>query len=181
QAEDGIRDRNVTGVQTCALPIYSFGPLLANLAHPGAGIMSPAIIEEDYKQMEEGKDPDTYINQNPVGTGLFKLENWTPGEEIILSKFDDYHDEQANLDQVTFKVMPEESSRIANLLSGTIDVAHDIETGSVTQIKNEEGVYLVQQPSFTLNYVGFNTQKEPFDDMKVRQAISKAIDKESII
>src|SRR5690625_2626360 len=56
---------------------YAFAPLLANLAHTGTGIMSPAIIEEDYAQMEDDGDPDAYINLNLAGTGPFKYEDWT--------------------------------------------------------------------------------------------------------
>src|SRR5699024_12705085 len=58
-------------------------PLLANLAHSGTGITSANIIEKDYPQMEEGGDVDTYINQNPVGTGPFVFEEWKIGRAHV--------------------------------------------------------------------------------------------------
>src|SRR5699024_2901515 len=59
---------------------YSFAPLLANLAHYSGGIVSPTAAEE------HGKD----LGQNPVGTGKFKFEEWTPGSEVVLSTYEDY-------------------------------------------------------------------------------------------
>lgn len=160
---------------------YSYGPLLANLAHSGTAIMSPNIIEEDYKQLEEGGDVDAYINQNPVGTGPFKFEEWTPGEKVVLVRNDDYWGETAKLDSVTFKVVDEQSSRVAELETGVSHVADNIGPNNVSRVEGTDGIHVVQEPSVSLNYIGFNTQKEPFDDVRVRQAVSMAIDKDEII
>lgn len=160
---------------------YPYAPLLANLAHNGTGIMSPAIIEEDYAQMEEGGDPDAYINQNPVGTGPFEFEEWTPGEKVVLSRYDDYWGEKAKLDTATFKVVSEQSSRVAELESGTSHVADAIGPNNVSRVEGMQDASVLQAPSVSLSYVGFNVEQEPFDDVRVRQAISHAIDKDEII
>ncbi|HLR60828.1 MAG TPA: glutathione ABC transporter substrate-binding protein [Lentibacillus sp.] len=160
---------------------YPYAPLLANLAHSGTGIMSPNIIEKDYAQMEEGGDVDTYINQNPVGTGPFVFEEWTPGESVVLTRNDNYWGKPAKLDSVTFKVVTEQSSRIAELETGTSHVADAIGPNNVSRVEGMPNAKVVQEPSVSLSYVGFNVQKAPFDDQKVRQAISMAINKEEII
>lgn len=160
---------------------YPYAPLLANLAHSGTAIMSPAVIEEDYKQMEEGGDPDTYVNQNPVGTGPFKYENWTPGESVVLTRNEEYWGEPAKLDSVTFKVVTEQSARIAELETGVSHVADAIGPNNVSRVEGSDVANVLQEPSVSLAYVGFNVQKEPFDDVRVRQAISMAIDKQEII
>ena len=84
---------------------YPFSPLPAHLAHNGGGIISPAVIEEDYAAIEAGEDPGSVINEKPYGTGFFKFEEWQPGTQITLVKNDDYWGEQALLDSVTFKVV----------------------------------------------------------------------------
>src|SRR5690625_5489181 len=151
--------------------------------------MSPKIIEEDYDQMdvedaddideeevaEEG-DPDAYINQNPAGTGPFKYEEWTPGEKVVLSRYDDYWGEPAKLDSVEFKVVDEQSSRIAELETGESHVADGIGPDNIDRVNSMENASALQVPSVSLNYIGLNVQKEPFDDVKVRQAVSMAID-----
>ncbi|MCM3740363.1 glutathione ABC transporter substrate-binding protein [Oceanobacillus luteolus] len=160
---------------------YPYAPLLANLAHSGAAIMSPNIIQEDYAQFEDGGDADSYINQNPVGTGPFVFESWTPGESVVLTRNDEYWGEPAKLDSVTFKVVSEQSARIAELETGVSHVADNIGPNNISRVEGADGVHVLQEPSVRLDYVGFNAQKEPFDDVRVRQAISMAIDKQQII
>lgn len=160
---------------------YPYAPLLANLAHSGTGIMSPKIIEEDYAQLEDGGDVDAHINKNPIGTGPFKLDEWKAGEEVVISRNDDYWGEKAKLDTATFKVVSEQSSRVAELETGVAHVADQIGPNNISRVDKAEGMSALQEPSTSLSYVGFNMKKEPFDDKKVRQAISMAIDKEEIV
>ncbi|MFC2949006.1 glutathione ABC transporter substrate-binding protein [Virgibacillus sediminis] len=160
---------------------YPFSPLPSHLAHPGGGMVSPAVIEEDYAAMEEGEEPGSYINENPIGTGYFKFESWEPGSEIVLVKNEDYWNGEAKLDSVTFRVVPEDQTRIAELLNGDVHISNPLSPSDVAQVENEDGVRVNRQGSVSTNYIGFNTQKEPFDDVRVRQAISMAIDKEQII
>lgn len=161
---------------------YEYAPLLANLAHTGTAIMSPDSIDEDYEAMEEDdEDPDSYINKNPAGTGPFEYDDWTPGEEVVLKRNDDYWGDNANLDSVAFKVVDEQSTRIAELDSGETDVADAIGSDNVSRVEEDPDSDVLQEPSAGLSYVGFNTQKEPFDDKKVRQAVSMAIDNEELV
>ncbi|WP_163581627.1 glutathione ABC transporter substrate-binding protein [Gracilibacillus saliphilus] len=160
---------------------YPYAPLLANLAHDGTGIMSPAIIDEDYAQLEDGGDVDGYINQNPTGTGPFELEDWSPGESITLTKNEDYWGDPAKLDSVTFKVVSEQSSRVAELETGVSHVADQIGPNNISRVDNLADASVLQAPSVSVSYIGFNMQKEPFDDEKVRQAISMAVNKDEII
>lgn len=160
---------------------YPYAPLLANLAHNGTGIMSPAIIEEDYAQLEEGGDVDSYINQNPVGTGPFEYEEWTPGEKLVLKRNENYWGDAAKLDTVTFKVVSEQSSRIAELESGVSHIADAIGPNNVSRVEGMADADVLQAPSVSLSYVGFNVQSEPFDDERVRKAVSMAINKDEII
>lgn len=172
---------------------YAYAPLLSNLAHTGTGIMSPKIIEEDYAQMttdnnnngdgevaEEG-DPDAYINQHPAGTGPFKYVEWVPGEKVVLERNDDYWGDTAKLDTVEFKVVSEQSSRIAELETGGSDVADGIGPNNISRVEGMADASVLQEPSVSLDYVGINVEAEPFDDVKVRQAVSMAINKEEII
>src|SRR5690625_3983982 len=155
--------------------------------------MSPKIIEEDYAQLdpsggddanddevaEEG-DPDAYINQNPAGTGPFKFKEWVPGSKVVLERNEDYWGEVAKLDSVEFKVVSEQSSRVAELETGASHVADGIGPHNINRVNGMDHASALQVPSVSLDYIGFNTQQEPFDDVKVRQAVSMAINKEDI-
>ncbi|OZS76724.1 glutathione ABC transporter substrate-binding protein [Tetzosporium hominis] len=161
---------------------YPFAPLLAHLSHNGGGMVSPASIEADYEALNGGSDPGSVISQNPVGTGFFKFESWNPGSEIKLVKNEDYWGEEgAKVDSVTFRVVPDSQVRAADLETGNVHIIDPVQPNEVERINNSGVASVNQKASSSLAYLGFNTEKAPFDDPLVRQAISKAIDREAII
>ncbi|WP_100011256.1 glutathione ABC transporter substrate-binding protein [Lentibacillus sediminis] len=160
---------------------YPFAPLPAHLAHPGGQMVSKEQIDADYAAMEEGEEPGSVINANPQGTGPFKFESRTPGQSTKLVKNEDFWGDPALLDSVTFKVVPEDLTRIAELQTGDSHISHPLSPSDVEQVEKTEGISVQRQESSSLTYIGFNTNKEPFDDPQVRRAISMAIDKEEII
>ena len=109
---------------------YPFAPLLSHLAHPAGAIISPKSIDADYAAMEEGKTSGSVISEHPIGTGYFKFKNWVPGTEIVLEKNENYWGEPAHLNTVTFKVVPDSGTRIAELETG---YAHIIEPVQPTE------------------------------------------------
>ena len=160
---------------------YPFSPLPAHIAHSGGGMMSAEVIAADYEAIENGSEPGSVINENPVGTGPFVFESWTPGDEIVLNRNDDYWGGAPALDSITFRVVPEGSTRLADLETGAIHISDPLSPSDVSRVEGTDGMSVNSQPSVSLSYIGFNAQKEPFDDPLVRQAISKAIDKDTII
>lgn len=187
---------------------YPFAPLLAHLAHDGGGMLSKEAIEKDYEnafkeagvsreELEALKDEDEeeyeeklaivqetlgqYVTLNPAGTGPFKLESRTPGEQLTLARFDDHWGEKAKADKITFKVVGERSTRIAEIEAGTSHIIDNIGSENVEQLEANENVTVHYQDSVSLNYIGFNMNKEPFDNKLVRQAISWAIDGNVIV
>lgn len=162
---------------------YPFSPLLAHLTHNGGSIISPKSIEEDYAAMEADSSVNagSVIGTNPVGTGPFKFESWTPGTEIKLVKYAEYAGTPAHIDSVTFKVVPEGATRVAELESGYAHIIGAVEPAQVANVNSFDEASVLETASSSLTYLGFNTEKEPFNDPKVRQAISKAIDRPTLI
>jgi peptide/nickel transport system substrate-binding protein len=153
---------------------YPFSPLLANLAHYSGGMISPEAIEAD-------RSEEALLNDNPVGTGPFTFGSWEPGDEIVLERNDSYWDEPANIDAVAFKVIAEGQTRVSMVETGDAHIAEPINTNDIIQVDESENMYLYRSEGLGVDYIGFNTQKEPFDDKLVRQAISHALDTETII
>ena len=160
---------------------YPFSPLLAHLSHNGGGMISPASITADYEALEGGADPGSVISEEPVGTGYFKFDSWNVGSEIKLVKNEEYWDEPANVDSVTFRVVPDSQVRAADLETGNVHIIDPVQPNEVERINNSGVASVLQTPSSSLAYLGFNTEKEPFNDPLVRQAISYAIDRQAII
>src|SRR5690625_3864500 len=94
---------------------YPFAPLPAHLAHSGGGMVALEQIEADYEAMEDGEEPGSVINENPIGTGFFEFDEWQPGDYVRLVRNEDYWDGNALLDSVTFKVVGEDLTRVAEV------------------------------------------------------------------
>ena len=160
---------------------YPFSPILAHLSHSGAAIISPKAIEADYEAIKNGKNPGTAISENPIGTGHFKFVSWTSGDEVQLVKNDTYWGEQALVDTVTFKVVPESGTRNADLERGFVQIANPVQPIDVDLLNGSDYAEVIQTSSTGLAFAGFNMNKAPFNDVNVRKAVSMMVDKQAII
>ncbi len=119
--------------------------------------------------------------QKPVGTGPFKLQQWTANQLLTLQRNDNYYGQKAKLNQVVFKLYS--GSPIQLYQTGDIDIAQvsSAYIGMVTDPSNPISKQLAIFPQLSVFYIGFDTTKPPFDDVKVRQAFSYAVDKSRVI
>lgn len=118
---------------------------------------------------------------NPVGTGPYKFVSWEKGVKIELERFEDYHGDKPQIKTVIIKPIPEATNRTIELESGGADIACDISIMDISRIENNPNLQLLEKPGNVIKYFGFNTEKKPFDDARVRQAIGYAIDVEGIV
>lgn len=122
------------------------------------------------------------IGQNPVGTGPFKYKEWVQGDRMTIEKYDEYWEEGLpKVDSITFKPVPENGSRVAMLKTGEADFVYPMPTEQVEQTDGQNGIVVEKTPSTIARYITMNTMMKPFDDVRVRQAINYAIDKEAYI
>lgn len=160
---------------------FPFSALPSHLAHPGGHMISIDLINESYEALDAGEDPFTVINENPIGTGYFKYKDRVNGEYITLNKNEDYWGEEAQMNSLTFKTVPEDSARIAELKTEDADLIYPVNANDVQQVDNNEGTNVKQTDSASMTYIGINNDREPFNNLKVRQAIAMAVDKEELI
>ncbi|WP_242035122.1 ABC transporter substrate-binding protein [Mesobacillus harenae] len=148
-----------------------FAPFLGNMAMHAASIVSPAAVEE------HGAD----FTKNPVGTGPYKFTSWSPGVEIILEKNDEYFKGAPSVEQLIFKPITEAQTRLAELEAGNIDVMVNIPPDDLERLRGNEDITMNEQAGMHVWWTAFNTQRAPFDNVKVRQAVNYAINKEAIV
>jgi peptide/nickel transport system substrate-binding protein len=148
-----------------------FSPLLSILASHEGGIISPKTIEKYGKE----------IIQEPNGTGPFAFESWTPGQEIVFSKNNEYWGTKANVDKVVFKVVPEETTRISMLETGEAHIAEPLSVPMMSTVEASKAIEVYRSEGFGTEYIGFNVQKRPFNDVRVRKAIAHAVEMDAII
>jgi peptide/nickel transport system substrate-binding protein len=113
-----------------------------------------------------------------LGTGPFKFVSWTPNNEIVLARNEHYWD-QANggpyLDRVIFKVVPDVAARTAGFQKGELDMGIDLGIPDPTAAGLEQ-VAFSEADSYFVGYMALNTQRPPFDNLKVRQALNHLLD-----
>ena len=179
---DNISDVHIVDEYTVEIKTEEpFAPLIYSFAHNGGSMISPKAIEEDYEAMEAGEKPGSVINNQPVGSGYFEFESWNVGQEIKLLNNEEYWGEPAKLDSVTFKTVPEDGTRLADLETGSAHVSDPFSPSDVERVKATDGLDVIESNSMGIEYIGFNTKKAPFDDKRVRQAVSMAINNEAVI
>jgi peptide/nickel transport system substrate-binding protein len=148
-----------------------FAPFLNHLAMHPAAMVSPAAVEQ------YGAD----ISINPVGTGPFKFASWTPGVEVILEKNPDYWRGAPNVDQVIYRSIIEDQSRLTELEAGGINFMVNIPPDDLPRLRDDARFTVVDQAGMHTWWVAFNQSKPPFDNPQVRQAINYAVNKQAIV
>lgn len=133
------------------------------------GYLTAAIIPKDYK--DQGK--------NPVGTGPFKFESYTPLESFVVVKNDDYWGDKAYLSKVTFKIASDGDALFLELTSGNVDIIPYLTDAQASSIP--KGYRLETGTMNMVQGLYFNCAKAPFNDPKVRQAVCLCLDKQEIL
>lgn len=154
-----------------------YAPFVPFLAWYGTQIM-PAHIYE-------GTDWNTNpANQNPVGTGPFKFVEWVKGDHVTLAKNENYWGEGPYVDRVVFKIIPDPNTALQSFLNGEADIdSNRPGFNSLAMLNLNPEVKVVITPSPSRYYVGFNLTDpaRPVTNLKVREAVACAINKQSIV
>lgn len=164
--------------------VESFGAFINTLAHPAMVIMSP-------KQIEAGVDA---CKEEAIGTGQYKFVEWIPGDHVTVELNKDWWgyseeltdgkplaEKDAGFKSITFKPVPESTTRVSMLQANDAQIMWLVPTESVELLKSDANVAVETRASLIARYIFLNTQKEPFNDVRVRQAINYALDKEAYV
>ncbi|UNC93920.1 ABC transporter substrate-binding protein [Candidatus Contubernalis alkalaceticus] len=139
------------------------------LTHVAWPIMSPASYD------------DSGSFKGPSGTGPFSLEKHITDQEVIVVRNENYWGEKATLDKVIFQVIPDPSTRVMALEAGQVDMALKLNESDAERLRENPEIEINTKLSTFTDFLQFNTKKAPLDDYRIRQAISLAIDTESIV
>jgi peptide/nickel transport system substrate-binding protein len=141
-------------------------PFLASLSHTWGSILNEKATEAA---------GDNY-GMNPVGTGPFKFASWAKGDRLTLERYEEFHGKKPAYKTLVIRSITEPTNRTIELESGAVDIAYGIPSNDIKRVEENENLKLMRVMDNSTTYLGFNCEKSPFDDVRVRQAISKAID-----
>ncbi|MFH2014711.1 MAG: ABC transporter substrate-binding protein [Pseudomonadota bacterium] len=144
------------------------GAFLYNMGWGDAVIVAP-------ESAETNKD-------KPVGTGPFKFVNWAKGSSITIEKNADYWGEPVYLDKAEFRIIPDAAAAVPALLSGDVQAFANVGLGdALAQVESDPRFKVVIGSTEGETILSTNNKKPPFDNIKVRQAIAHALNREEII
>ena len=139
------------------------------------GICSPMIASKAYYESSE----DDFVN-NPIGSGPYKFVSRAKGSNIKLEANEDYYRGAPEIKEVTFEVIPDSSTKAIALQTGEVNFA-EIDSATKPQLEANPAITIAEVPTSSFSYIAMNTEKEPFNDVKVRQAINYAIDRDNLV
>lgn len=134
-------------------------------------IISPKAIEK------YGND----IMYHPCGTGPYEFVEWKEGDHTLFKRFEGYWGEKPGVDTVMMKTVPEAGARTAMLQTGEADLVYPMPADQIKALGNTKDVNVLATPSNIMRYVTLNMNLPQLKDLKVRQAMNYAIDKDAYV
>ena len=146
--------------------------LLSLLSKNGSQVMPSKYIEEN------GLD---YYLEHPIGCGPYQFKEWVKDNVVVLERYDDYFGGTPYWDEVRFRAIPEASTRVAELLTGNVDIIVNVPTNEWDRINTEENTEMVLGNGTRIYNVIMKWNTSPTQNKQVREAVAYAIDAQTII
>ena len=172
-----IKDVVATDPKTVTITLKQpYAPLLSVLA-----MFSGGILPADMAKATDTKDYDNTLAWKTKGTGAYYSEGWKKGDPIILKRNPNYWKGTPALDEVRIEYIPDDNTRVLKLQGGETDAVDFVPFSQIAALNTQQGVkaqtFAIQQTEFII----LNTSKPPLNDVKVRQALNYATDKDANI
>mgnify|MGYP000010603481 CR=1 FL=1 len=164
---------SVEAVDDYTVKMTTDGPsatLLYDLCHHGNSIVPKELLDN-------GND----FNENPIGSGPYKFVSWKRGDSIQFEAFEDFYEGAPSIKNMTWKIIPEGSSRTIALEAGEIDMIIEVEAMDGDRLKENSDLTVIDYISTNVTWLMLNNEKPGLDNQDVRHAINSAIDKESVV
>lgn len=167
-----IESVEVTGPLEVTITLgVPYSPFLQVLSNRAGMMVSPTAVEE------LGQD----FGNQAVGAGPYRVASWTKNSELVLEAFPDYWRGEPAIKRVVFRPIPDETVRLTNLRSGTVQLIDGVPPQALSQVTSTPGIELKQSPGLGFSAFSFNTTRPPFDDARVRRAFAMATDPTVIV
>ena len=168
---DQIASAEVTGPAQVTLHTKTPYPVLM------AQLVKLSIVPKAYVE----KIGDQKFNQEPMGSGPYRLRTWQRGVQSVLDGVDSYWRGKPPFRTVTFRAVPDGPTRIADLRTGRADITRGLSPDDAESLKSDKFLQLLPVATERVAYLFINTLATPTKDKRVRQAIAMAIDRDTII
>lgn len=149
-----------------------FGGMIGSLASPYFSIMSKAYLEEN---------GDDIVERKPMGTGAYKFVEWVSGDHITLEANEDYFKGAPSIKTVTFKPITDKNTGLIALQAGEADAFLNVNYSDIPAVEEDESLAFYSTDLAAVLSLNMNIENEILSDVRVRQAVNYAINRDNII
>ena len=178
---DAVKDVEVVNDTTVRLNLSGPAPyMMTSIASIYSGIVDVKVADE--VGAEE-------FNRSAMTYGPYYVESWEQGSQITLKKNENFQTNNpaitnkngSEIETVIVRFIPDEFTRVSELQSGEVDIAYDIPTSSLADLEADENVTMLRYLQPGVSYLRLNVDNAPTSDIKVRQALTKAINRDELV
>ena len=128
--------------------------------------------------IEKGDDA---IAATPIGTGPYKFVKWTLGDSVEFEAFEDYWEGAPAIKKITYRIIPEGSSRTIALEAGEIDFIVEVDNNDLSRLEETDGIEVINKTGTSFNFLVLNNERAPFDNQDFRHFMNCAINKDALV
>ncbi|NUO81538.1 hypothetical protein HUU05_15800 [candidate division KSB1 bacterium] len=144
-------------------------------------IQIPILPEHRLANVPPEQLRQSAFNRQPVGNGPFMLKEWRANDRIVFEANPRYFGGKPKLDRVIFRIVPEETVLLNSLLTGEIDLLPYVAPNKLSTITDNPDLQVLRYPDRGYSFLAFNLKRPVFQDRRVREAITKAIQRENLV
>ena len=172
-SENGIKSVEVVDPLNLRITLKKLDPIIETYLSVGyCAIVSPTAVQAA---------GNAAFGEKPVCTGPFMVSEWEKGVRIVLDRFDGYYGEKAKVDQLIIRPIVENAARLTALQQGEVDFVVALSPEFIPVVKGDPNLQLLEAPGYHIWWIALNVHVQPLDNVKVRQALNYAVDKQAIV
>ncbi len=142
-----------------------------------AVVINPAVVDHAYKD-DLGA---AWLSEHSAGSGPYRVENWARGQQIVMTRNPHHPDGAKYFDRIVFRVFRDGNARRAEFAKRAFDIFEGLSVDQLTDVQNMPGVDVINKPSSQLLFLDYNNQHPILRDVRVRRALSLAIDYKRLV
>ena len=169
----GIKTVEVVDPQTLTVTLKAADPIFETYMSVGyAALVSPTAVQAA---------GNAAFGEKPVTVGPFQVSEWEKGVRIVLDRSDTFYGEKAKVDQLIIRPIVENAARLTALQEGEVDFIVAMSPEFIPVVQGDPNLQLLQAPGYHIWWIALNVHVLPLENVKVRQALNYAVDKQAIV
>jgi peptide/nickel transport system substrate-binding protein len=164
------------------LTITAVDAQTVQITTPQPNAALPATLADCFIIAPESASAGGTVSQ-PIGTGPFAFQNWTPGQSLQLTRYDGYWRGAPAVEAITYTPLPDPTARLNALRSGAVDIAASISATDLPLLARDQTIATSRETPNIIGHLTFNMRspQKPLDDVRVRRAVGLALNKRDLV